>query len=270
MTMNRIETLYADLRAAGRAGFNVYLCAGDPDLETTRDLILAFEDAGVDMVELGMPFSDPIADGPVIQAAGQRSLERGTTLAKVLELTAEVRERSEMPIALMTYYNIIHKFGVERFVAESIRVGIDGLIVPDLIVEEAEDLIASAQAAGLATVFFVAPTSTDERIQLADQASSGFIYCVSVTGITGARTELPPGIRAYMKRVRALTSKPLVVGFGVSTPEQVRALSEVADGIIVGSAVVREIEAGAGLRRDELVAKVAAFAGALAEGTRSE
>jgi len=266
--VNRIEKLYADLKAEGRAAFNAYVCAGDPDLETTRALIPALQDAGVDMIELGMPFTDPIADGPVIQAASQRSLDAGTTLPKVLDLVAEVRTGCDIPIALMTYYNIVHKFGIERFADEATRAGIDGLIVPDLIVEEADALIAAARAADLATIFFVAPTSTDDRIQLADDASTGFIYCVSVTGITGARTELPDDIRAYLTDVRAKTTKPLVVGFGVSTPEQVRALAKLSDGVIVGSAVVRQIEAAAGLPVAERVAKVAEFAAALAAGVR--
>jgi len=264
--VNRIEKLYAGLKAEGRAAFNVYLCAGDPDLETTRELIFALEAAGVDMIELGIPFSDPIADGPVIQAAGQRSLESGTTPPKVLGLVAEVRARSEIPIALMTYYNIVHKFGVERFVDEAARAGADGVIVPDLIAEEAGGLIALARGAGLATIFFVAPTSTDERIELADRSSTGFIYCVSVTGITGARDELPADLREYLLRVRSKVNTPIVVGFGVSKREQVRALSEVADGIIVGSAVVREIESASQLSRAELVRKVAEFAGNLAQG----
>jgi len=266
--VNRIEKTYADLKAEGRAALNVYVCAGDPDLETTRDLILAFEKAGVDMIELGMPFSDPIADGPVIQAAGQRSLEAGTTLAKVIELVAEVRKQSDIPIALMTYYNVIHKFGIERLATEAKRVGIDGFIVPDLIVEEAGDLIDAARTADLATIFFVAPTSTDDRIQLADEASTGFIYCVSVAGITGARTALPDDVREYLADVRTKTTKPLVVGFGVSTPEQVKAMAEVVDGVIVGSAVVRQIEAAAGLPREELVGKVADFVATLATGVR--
>jgi len=263
--VNRIENTYAALKSQGRSAFNVYLCAGDPDLETTRDLILALEQSGTDMIELGMPFSDPIADGPVIQAAGQRSLERGTTLPQVLDLVAEVRKQSDIPIALMTYYNIVHKFGIGRLVDEATRVGIDGLILPDLIVEEADELIGLAHAAGLATIFFVAPTSTDDRIALAEEASTGFIYCVSVAGITGARAELPDNLKQYLLDVRSKTTKPLVVGFGVSKPEQVRALSEVADGVIVGSAIVRQIEAAAGLPRAELVEKIAAFAAELAQ-----
>jgi tryptophan synthase alpha chain len=266
--MNRIKKTFADLNTQGRAAFSVYLCAGDPDLETTHDLILALEAAGVDFVELGMPFSDPIADGPVIQAAGQRALERGTTLPKVLDLARRVRDRTDLPLALMTYYNIVHRFGLERLVAEANRVGIDGLILPDLIPEEAEDLIGLARAADLATVFFVAPTSTDERIRLADETATGFLYCVSVTGITGARDALPDDLADYLKRVRGLTTKPLVVGFGVSKPEQVRLLSGVADGIIVGSAVIREIEAAADRPRAELVKTVAEFAGRLARGVR--
>ncbi len=266
--MNRIRKLYADLRAKKRAAFNVYLCAGDPDLKTTAALIPALEQAGVHMMELGMPFSDPIADGPVIQRAGQRSLERGTTLRKVLDLVADVRKTSEIPIALMTYYNVILKFGVAALVREAARVGVDGLIIPDLIPEEAGDLIALARDADLATVFFVAPTSTDERIALAERSSTGFIYCVSVTGITGAREELPADLRSYLTHVRSLTTRPLVVGFGVSKPEQVRMLAGLADGVIVGSAVVRQIEAASGLPRAELVRKVAAFASNLARGAR--
>ncbi len=266
--MNRIERKYSGLKAEGRAAFNVYLCAGDPDLDTTRELIFGLEAAGTDVIELGMPFSDPIADGPVIQAAGQRSLERGTTLSKVLGLVAEVREQSEIPIALMTYYNIVHNFGIEHFVTKATQAGIDGLIVPDLIPEEADELITLARHADLATIFFVAPTSTDERIELADRCSTGFIYCVSVTGITGARDHLPDDLRRYLLHARSKTSKPLVVGFGVSKPEQVRAVCEIADGVIVGSAIVREIESAAHLPQGELVRKVADFAARLAEGTR--
>jgi len=266
--VNRIEKTYTDLKAEGRAAFNAYLCAGDPDLETTRDLILAFAGAGVDVIELGMPFSDPIADGPVIQAAGQRALEAGATLPKVLRIAAEVRERSQIAIALMSYYNVLHNFGLDRFADEASAAGIDGVIVPDLIPEEAGDLIAAAGRVGLATNFFVAPTSTDERIDLADKASTGFIYCVSVTGITGARDTLPGDLKEYLSRVRARATTPLAVGFGVSTPEQVRMLAEAADGVIVGSAIVREIEAASGLHRAELVKKVTEFVAALAQGTR--
>lgn len=261
--MNRIENLYKSLKGK-RSAFNVYLCAGDPDLDTTHDLILAFEKSGVDMIELGMPFSDPVADGPVIQAAGQRAIERGVTLPKVLDLVRRVRKQSQMSIALMTYYNIVHKFGIERTVRECKAAGIDGFVIPDLIPEEAGELIAAARGADLATVFFVAPTSTDDRIELAEKESTGFIYCVSVTGITGARTALPDDLRDYIVRVRAKTTKPLVVGFGVSKREQVKALGEVADGVIVGSAIVREIESASGLSCPELVKKVASFAAALA------
>jgi len=262
--MNRIEKTYSELKAQGRLAFNAYLCAGDPNLETTAALIEAFEQAGVDMIELGMPFSDPIADGPVIQAAGQRAIENGTTLRKVLDLVAAVRKRCEIPIALMTYYNIIHKSGVEPFVAEAVRAGIDGVIVADLIPEEGCELISAARKADLATIFFVAPTSTDDRIALAEKASTGFIYCVSVAGITGARAELPSDLREYVQRVRSKTTKPLVVGFGVSTPEQVRSLAEIADGVIVGSAIVREIEAASKLPRTKLVKRVTDFVRRLA------
>jgi len=264
--VNRIENLYKSLKGK-RSAFNAYLCAGDPDLDTTHDMILAFEKSGVDMIELGMPFSDPVADGPVIQAAGQRAIERGVTLPKVLELVQRVRKQSQLPIALMTYYNIIHKFGIERTVRECKAAGIDGFVIPDLIPEEAGELIAAARAAELATIFFVAPTSTDDRVALADRESTGFIYCVSVTGITGARTALPDDLRDYIVRTRAKVTKPLVVGFGVSNREQVQALGEVADGVIVGSAIVREIEAASRLPRAEMVKKVAAFASELA-GTR--
>jgi tryptophan synthase alpha chain len=265
--MNGIQQTYADLKGE-RAAFNVYLCAGDPDLETTAELIRALDRAGVDMIELGMPFSDPIADGPGIQRAGQRSIEGGTTLGKVFELVADVRRDCEIPIALMTYYNLVHKFGLAETVAESQRAGVDGFVIPDLIVEEAGEWSGLCADADLATVFFVAPTSTDERIALAEQHATGFIYCVSVTGITGARSALPDDLREYLTRVRSLTTRPLVVGFGVSTPEQVRTLSALADGIIVGSAVVKQIEAAEGRERAELVARVAAFAGELAAATR--
>ena len=267
--MNRIDRKFQQAKQEGRSLFSIYICAGDPDLETTRDLVWEFDRVGVDLVELGVPFSDPVADGPVIQDATQRALAGGTTLKKTLAMLGEIRSKSEMPICLMTYYNPIFRFGVGEFLAEAVGAGMDGLIVPDLIAEEAHELIENARERDCKTIFFAAPTSTDERIRLTNEASTGFIYCVSVTGITGARSELPEELVTNLQRIRSLTDKPLVVGFGVSRPEQVAMLSEHADGIIVGSAIVRRIEENLGETREALVAKVGEAASELAGGVRN-
>jgi len=244
--VSRIDDTFQRLRADGKMAFIAYICAGDPSLDATPKIVEALENAGADIVELGVPFSDPIADGPTIQAATQRALARGATVRAILALVKEIRERSDLPIALMGYYNPIFRYGQERFVADAARAGVDGLIVPDLSPEEAGPLIEAARARDVSTVFFIAPTSTPSRVRLADECSTGFIYCTSVTGITGARKALPPELRQSLAALRKATKKPLAVGFGISKPEHVRMLRKYADGVIVGSAICNAIARGAG------------------------
>jgi len=263
--MNRFDALYGTLRGTGRIAFNAYLCAGSPSLEATEALILEMERRGVDAIELGMPFSDPVADGPDLQPAHARGVAAGVTLGDVLALVKRVREKSEIPIALMSYYNPIHHRGPATLVADAAEAGIDGLIIPDLPPEEADDLIAAAREHDVATIFFVAPTSTPERIALVDSTSTGFIYCVSVTGVTGARTALPEELAGELRSLREATDKPLVVGFGVSTADHVRHMAQVADGCIVGSAIARTIEAHLDEPLDALLAATGDFVEPLAK-----
>jgi len=266
--MNRIDGKFQQAKEEGRAVFSIYICAGDPDLDTTRDLVIEFDRIGVDMVELGVPFSDPVADGPVIQNATERALANGTSLRKTLSTLREIREESEIPISIMTYYNPVFHYGVPALVRDAVDTGADGLIIPDLAAEEAGELIPAARELDCKTIFFVAPTSTDERIALTNEVATGFIYCVSVTGITGARDALPDELTADLQRVRRLTDKPLVVGFGISRREQVSMIGKYADGVIVGSAIVGCIEESLAEPRARLVEDVAAVATDLLAGVR--
>ena len=240
--MSRFAETFERLRARGERSLMPYIMAGDPSLEVTRRLLLEAEKRGADAVELGVPFSDPLADGPVVQRAGLRALASGTTLARVLELVATLRAQLTMPIALMTYYNPVFVFGLEGFVRTAVDAGVDGLIVPDLPYDESGPLRAEAEPAGLDLIQMVAPTSTAARVKAIARASRGFIYVVSLTGTTGERRELPPDLGAQMRTLRLVTTKPLCVGFGVATPEHAAAVGQLADGVIVGSAIVRLIE----------------------------
>ncbi|HAA89726.1 MAG: Tryptophan synthase alpha chain [Thermoanaerobacterales bacterium 50_218] len=217
----------------------VYVCAGDPDLETTSHLIPALSAAGADIIEIGVPFSDPIADGPTIQAASQRALSSGTNMRKVLELLEEVRSRDEnLPLLLMTYYNPVFRYGIEEFAAQLQEKGGDGLIVPDLPVEEAAPLRSALHERGLTLIPLVAPTTPEVRLRTILEKAQGFVYCVSLTGVTGARSRLPDYLRDYLQMVRKTTDLPLLVGFGVSTPDQAAQLAPLADGVVVGSALI--------------------------------
>jgi len=239
--MSRITERFAQLRAAGRTGLVVYVMAGDPDLETTRRLVLALEGAGADVIELGVPFTDPLADGPSIQAANERALAAGVTLAAILDLVRDLRRETQIPILLMTYYNPIFRAGQAEVARAAREAGVDGMLITDLPPEEAAEWKRDAAAAGLDTVFLLAPTSTDERIRIAAAIASGFVYCVSRTGVTGVQAELPPDLHDLIDRIRAQTDQPIAVGFGVSTPEHVRRLGEWCDAAVVGSAVVNRI-----------------------------
>jgi len=239
--VSRISDRLQALRERGETGLIVYITAGDPDLETTERLVYALEDAGVDVLELGVPFTDPLADGPTIQAATERALASGITLRGILDLVRRVRERSELPILLMTYYNPVFHLGHEQVAQEAQAAGVDGFLITDLPPEEAADWKAAADGAGLDTIFLLAPTSTSERIDIACRQATGFVYCVARTGVTGARTELPPDLQALIERIRARTESPLAVGFGISTPEHVRQVGQWADAAVVGSAIVKVI-----------------------------
>ena len=261
--MNRIDQKFIDLKSQNKKAFIPFITAGDPNLDVTKKLVLAFEKNGADIVELGVPFSDPLADGPTIQAASQRSLQNGTTLHNVLDLVKEIRQSSDIPIALMLYYNPIFCFGEKKFIEKAKAVGVDGVIIPDLPAEEGTSLIKEARMSDIATVFFLSPTTSHERTKSNIQVSRGFIYFVSIAGVTGARQEIPKSIFSKIKEAKKLTDKPICVGFGVSTPDQVKSVAKVADGVIVGSAIVKEIEKYSG--KKNLVSQVSRFVKNLAE-----
>ncbi|MBM3215971.1 tryptophan synthase subunit alpha [Candidatus Poribacteria bacterium] len=268
MSANRIKRLFDRLRAEGSCAFMPYIAAGDPSLSVTRELLAAFEDAGADMVELGVPFSDPIADGPSVERATGRALGAGTRLKAILGLVEDVRRTSELPIALMGYYNPFFRYGVERFCRDAASAGVDGLIIPDLPPEDADELIPPARENGIATVFLVAPTSTQERLATVAAAATGFIYLVSVTGVTGARETVSADVSPLVNRLREVTDKPVCVGFGISTPEQASSVAALADGVIVGSAIVNTIERYLDAPA-EIVPRTQAFVRSLVEAVRS-
>ncbi|HEU5395410.1 MAG TPA: tryptophan synthase subunit alpha, partial [Candidatus Methylomirabilis sp.] len=243
-----------------------YITAGDPDGPTTVQLALEFEKRGADLVELGVPFSDPLADGTTIQRASQRALEGGTTLRAVLGWAAEIRQASQIPLVLMSYVNPLLRMGAEAFAAAARQAGVDGLIVPDLPPEEAREFLAVNDGAGVATVFLAAPTSPPERLRIIAEASRGYIYYVSLKGVTGARAGLPLGVRDAVQALRALTAKPVVVGFGIGTPVQAAEVATVADGVIVGSAIVDQVERLRG--RVDLVEQVGGFVEGLVRAVR--
>jgi tryptophan synthase alpha chain len=239
---NRLARTLAGLRARRRCALIPYIMAGDPTPLATERLVETLVASGADVVELGVPFSDPIADGPINQRAGLRAIAQGMGLRPALEVVTRLRARVSVPLAFMTYYNLIFQYGVERFCGDATSAGLDGLIVADLPPEEGREFIAAAREADLATIFLLAPTSTEARIRAAAEACSGFVYCVSRTGVTGVRDELPEGLRDLVLRIRKQTAAPICVGFGLSRPAQVREVASVADGVIVGSAIVQTIE----------------------------
>ena len=266
--MNRIEKKFQDLRQQNLRAFMPYLCAGDPTPQLTTELLLTLEAAGADLIELGVPFSDPIADGPTIQRASERALQYRISLLQILDMVRELRHKTEIPIALMSYYNPIFRMGEEQFCEAAREAGVDGVIVPDLPVEEAQPLLDVAPGYGLSTIFLVAPTSPPARMKSIATVSTGFIYCVSLTGVTGARKALSAEVAPMIAELRKHTDKPLSVGFGVSTPEHAGQVAEVADGVIVGSAIVNVIEEH---KDDEtkLLAAVKQFASELAAGVKA-
>lgn len=241
--MTRISALFERLHAEKRTGMIAYLTAGDPTPEATPGLVAALVRGGADLIELGVPFSDPIADGPVIQQAGDRAIRAGTNLARVLAIAAEIRRTSEVPLLLFTYLNPALRYGFERLAADAKAAGIDGCLLTDVSVEEAGDYVKAIRDAGLDTVFLAAPTSTEERLKLVAKYSSGFIYLVSRTGITGEQQNISDSAMPLVHRMRALTELPLAMGFGISAPRHVAALAGQVEAVVVGSAIVRQIEA---------------------------
>jgi tryptophan synthase alpha chain len=264
--MNRIEERFALLRREGQTGFIVYIGAGDPNLEITRKLALAFDKLGVDVLELGVPFSDPLADGPINQLAAQRGLESGTTPPKVLQTVAAIRKESQIPIVLYIYFNLIHRYGVERFIQDAARAGVDGLLVLDLPPEESDGYETLMRQAGLCNIYLVAPTTPEDRIELIVKRGAGFIYYVSREGVTGMQTKVADTIAQMTARIRAHTDLPIAVGFGISTPEQARTVAASAEAVVVGSAIVNRIAEHAG--KTDLVERVSEFAHALVQAVK--
>jgi tryptophan synthase alpha chain len=264
--MNRIVERFARLRREGRKGFIVYIGAGDPDLEATRRLALAFDRLGVDVLELGVPFSDPLADGLVNQLAAQRGLESGTTPAKVLETVAAIRRESQIPIVLYIYFNLIHRHGVERFIADAARAGVDGLLVLDLPPEESENYETLMRQAGLCNIYLVAPTTPDDRMELIVKRGAGFIYYVSREGVTGMQAKVADTIAAMTAKIRAHTELPIAIGFGISTPEQARVVAKSAEAVVVGSAIVNQVAQHG--KAPDLVEQVSEFVKPLVQAVR--
>jgi tryptophan synthase alpha chain len=259
--MTRIDDTFARLRAEGRKAFVSYVMAGDPDYDTSLQIVLGLPAAGVDIIELGMPFTDPMADGTTIQLAGQRALNNGQTLEKTLQIARELRKVDQRtPIVMMGYYNPIFSRGVDRFLVDAKAAGIDGLIVVDLPPEEDSELCIPAQAAGLNFIRLATPTTDDARLPKVLTNTSGFVYYVSITGITGAAAAQATDVGPEVARIKSQTNLPVIVGFGINTPDAAQAIARVADGAVVGSAIVAQIGAG------HTVAQVLEFVAGLAAG----
>jgi tryptophan synthase alpha chain len=265
--MNRIEERFARLRQKGQKGLVVYIGAGDPHLDATRQLAVAFDHVGVDVLELGVPFSDPLADGLVNQLAAQRGLASGTTPPKLLETVAAIRRDSQIPVVLYIYFNLIHHHGLERFICDAARAGVDGLLVLDLPPEESSNYETLMRDAGMCVIYLIAPTTPEERMEIIAKRGTGFIYYVSREGVTGMQTKVADTIGAMTAKIRAHTQLPIAVGFGVSNPDQARAVAANADAVVVGSAIVNQIAQHG--RSAELVKKVSEFVGSLARAIKS-
>jgi len=262
--MNRIERKFKDLDKLKRKAFISFITAGYPDLAATEKLVREFERAGVDIVELGVPFSDPMADGPVIQEASQHALEKNVHLIDILRMVKRARLHVRLPIVLMTYYNPVFCFGEEKFISQARACGVDGVIIPDLPPEEGRAFISRSRKAGLDVICFLSPTSPLPRVKYIASVTKGFIYYVSLTGVTGARKALPADLKNNLALIKRYTSKPVCVGFGVSTAAQVKAVSSIADGVIVGSAIIGKIKENIG--KADLVKNVTGFVSSLIGG----
>ncbi len=255
--MNRIEKKFQELRKANKKAFVAFITAGYPDLEVTRKLVLEFSRIGVGIIELGVPFSEPLADGPIIQEASEQALKNNTCLADILKLVKNVRKKTDIPIVLMTYYNPVFCFGEERFIRQAVSCGVDGVVIPDLPPEEGKVFLDLARKKDLATILFISPTTSLKRAKFICGLSRGFIYYVSLTGVTGPRRKLPSDLKSSIERIKKYTSKPICVGFGVSSRTQVKQIYSIADGVIVGSAIVKKLKDNIG--KNDIVTKVAGF-----------
>lgn len=264
--MNRITERFAKLKRDGKKGFVVYIGAGDPNLEATRQFALAFDKAGVDVLELGVPFSDPLADGLVNQLAAQRGLESGTTPMKVLETVRAIRKDSQVPIVFYIYFNLLHRYGFKKFIDDAAKAGVDGLLVLDLPPEESENYETMMREAGLCVIYLIAPTTPDDRIELIVKRGTGFIYYVSREGVTGMQAKVSDTIGQMTAKIRAHTQLPVAVGFGISNPDQARAVAANSEAIVVGSAIVNQI-AQHGKSKD-LVPRVTEFVKSLADAVK--
>lgn len=265
--MNRIIDRFTQLKRAGKKGLVVYIGAGDPNLEATKQLALAFDRTGVDVLELGVPFSDPLADGLVNQLAAQRGLESGTTPPKLLETIAAIRKKSQIPIVLYIYFNLIHKVGFEKFISDCAKAGVDGLLVLDLPPEESDNYEILMKKYGLCHIYLVAPTTPEDRMELIVKRGSGFIYYISREGVTGMQASVATNLTSQVAKIRAHTELPIAVGFGISNPEQARLVAKEGSACVVGSAIVNQIaELG---ESPELVHKVSEFVHSLSVAVKS-
>src|SRR5271170_7447014 len=265
--MNRIVERFARLKQKAQKGFIVYIGSGDPHLEATRQLALAFDRIGVDVLELGVPFSDPLADGLVNQLAAQRGLESGTTPAKVLETVAAIRQQSQIPVVLYIYFNLMHRHGLEKFINDAARAGVDGLLALDLPPEESENYETLMAKAGLCVIYLVAPTTPDHRIELIVKRGTGFIYYVSREGVTGMQKKVSRGIGEMTAKSRAHTALPIAVGFGISTPDQAKTVAASAEAVVVGSAIVNQIAQHG--KNGDMVEQVARFTASLLQAVKN-
>jgi tryptophan synthase alpha chain len=263
MVRNRIDEKFASLKSRGEKAFVAYITAGDPDIGKSEDIAIALEHSGVDILEIGVPFSDPTADGPVIQEASQRALRGGTTLSGILDMIGSLRKRSEIPIVLFSYFNPIFSFGVKAFAEQAARAGVDGVLVVDLPAEEADELKRYTDPLGIKFIFLLAPTSGEERIRAACAKGSGFLYYISITGVTGTVLPEAEQIGADIGTIRKHTSVPVVAGFGISTPEAAGRIAGKADGIVIGSAFMKIIDEYPG---DGMMERVRDFAAAVRKG----
>jgi tryptophan synthase alpha chain len=262
--LGRISETFARLKIEGRGALVPFITAGDPDIETTRELLFALARAGSDVIEIGVPFSDPIADGPVIQRASQRALRHRISVAEILNVVADARKEMDVPVVIFSYLNPLLQFGISRFAEEAARAGVDGVLLTDLALEESDEFSKTLRASSLDLILLVAPTSTDERLRTIAERASGFIYAVSRTGVTGATAELSNEAEKLVRRVRAVTDLPIAVGFGISNAEQVSEVWRYADAAVVGSAIVAEIERNAG--RPDLILSIEGFVRSLRPG----
>jgi tryptophan synthase alpha chain len=251
--MTKISAALKRLRKEGKKAFIPYTMTGYPSLEKTKDMVLLFEECGADIIELGVPFSDPLADGTTIQRASEMALKNSVTLKKVISFVRELRRTTQIPIVLMTYFNPVFKYGAEQFVTDASEAGADGVIIPDLPPDEAEEFIKLSRKASLDTIFLLAPTSTEDRIKRVTRASSGFIYYVSITGITGSHLLFDGSMETLIAKIKSYTDKPVAVGFGVSTPEDAAAVARISDGVIVGSAIVKKAHESTEVLKEYLI-----------------